>query len=357
MDDGTRMRGADEDRASSETSELSNQARLFVGGTATGIGSLPHRNAVEAAEFALRATPDLPCIPTLPKLSPAEGMIAQAVVGMQGVSLGQYGSLMVDADRIDPEMPVTTDVDHGAFSGLRAFLEVARGRSGPVKWQFTGPVTLGTALRRAGVPAEIAFEVATSTVRSHVAAIHALVRHELPQCPQVVFIDEPDLSPLMDESFPIAPETAVDLMSGALAIVESGATMGLHSCGSVDPAILSATGPAVLSLPVSQKLVAHAGAIGTFLDRGGVIAWGVVPTHGPVMASAERSWKKLGALWCDLVQAGCDAMRLRQQSLVTPACGLANHTETTAEIVYAQVRDIGERVRTQAVATRLTVGA
>ncbi|MFM8381671.1 MAG: hypothetical protein ACKOA6_06690, partial [Actinomycetota bacterium] len=214
-----------------------------------------------------------------------------------------------------------------------------------------------TALRRAGVPAEIAFEVATSTVRSHVAAIHALVRHELPQCPQVVFIDEPDLSPLMDESFPIAPETAVDLMSGALAIVESGATMGLHSCGSVDPAILSATGPAVLSLPVSQKLVAHAGAIGTFLDRGGVIAWGVVPTHGPVMASAERSWKKLGALWCDLVQAGCDAMRLRQQSLLTPACGLANHTETTAEIVHAQVRDIGERVRTQAVATRLTVGA
>ncbi|MGA0877792.1 MAG: hypothetical protein ACO3SP_01600 [Ilumatobacteraceae bacterium] len=337
--------------------ERCDQARLFVGGTATGIGSLPHRSAHEAADFARRATPELPCIPTLPKRSPAEGMIAQAVVGIPGFSVGQYGSLLVDARRIDPQAEVTTDVEHGAFSGLRAFLELARGHQGAVKWQFTGPVTLGSALQRAGVPSEVAFDVAMKTVRSHLASIHALVQRELPGCSQVVFIDEPDLGSLMDESFPIAPETAIDLMSGALAVIEGQATMGLHSCSTVDPAVLAATGPAILSLPVSSKLAAHAGALAGFLDRGGVIAWGVVPTHGPVMASAERSWKKLTALWCDLVEGGCDAMRLRRQSLVTPACGLANHTETTAGIVYAQVRDIGERVRTQAVATRLTVGA
>lgn len=337
--------------------ERRERARLFIGGTATGIGSLPHRNAQEAAEFALRMTPELPCIPTLPKRSPAEGMIAQAVVGIQGISVGQYGSLLVDADRVDPQAPVTTDVQHGAFSGLRAFLEVAQGREGSVKWQFTGPVTLGSALLRAGVPADIAFDVAMNTVRSHLASIHDLIGQQLPGCSQVVFIDEPDLGWLMHESFPIAPESAIDLMSGALAVIEGRATMGLHSCSTVDPAILAAAGPAILSLPVSSKLSAHAGALSGFLDRGGVIAWGVVPSHGPVMASAERSWKKLTALWCELVQGGCDAMQLRQQSLVTAACGLANHTETTADIVGAQVRDIGERVRTQAVATRLTVGA
>ena len=337
--------------------DRSAHTRLFVGGTASGIGSLPHRNAREAAEFALRITPELPCIPTLPKLSPAEGMIAQAVVGIRGISVGQYGSLLVDADRIDPDEMVTTDFDHGAYTGLRAFLEVAHGYEGPIKWQFTGPVTLGLALLRAGVPARLAFEVAKKTVRTHVANIHQLLQSTFPQSLQVVFIDEPDLALLMDESFPIAPEPAVDLISGALAIIEGGATMGLHSCSSVDPSILTAAGPAILSLPVSSRLVDHAGALSEFLDRGGVIAWGVVPTNGPVMASAERSWKRLASLWCELVQAGCDAMRLRQQSLVTPACGLANHTETTAEIVYAQVRDIGERVRTQAVATRLTVGA
>lgn len=333
------------------------RTRLFVGGTATGIGSLPHRDAYEAAEFALCATPELPCVPTLPKRSPAEGMIAQAVVGIRGISIGQYGSLLVDATRVDPNAPVNTDIEHGAFGGLRAFLDVARGHEGPVKWQFTGPVTLGRALIRAGVSSSVAFEVATQTVRAHVVAIHELIRQELPRCIQVVFIDEPDVSRIMEESSPIAPEPAVDLMSSALAVIEGGATTGLHSCSAVDPALMTASGPTILSLPVSPRLVSYAGVLAGFLERGGVIAWGVVPTHGPVMASAERSWKKLSALWCELVQGGCDAMLLRQQSLVTPACGLANHTETTAEIVQAQVRDIGERVRTQAVATRLTVGA
>jgi len=75
------------------------------------------------------------------------------------------------------------------------------------------------------------------------------------------------------------------------------------------------------------------------------------------MGSADRSWKQLAALWCELVQQGCDAQRLRQQSLVTPACGLASFSEEVAEQIYAQVRDIGERVRTQALATRLNIGA
>jgi len=42
---------------------------------------------------------------------------------------------------------------------------------------------------------------------------------------------------------------------------------------------------------------------------------------------------------------------------VTPACGLAMHSEDSAAQIFMQVRDIGERVRTQALATRLTVGA
>ena len=50
-------------------------------GIATGIGGLPHRDADEAAEFVLRHM-ELPAIPTLPRRSPAEGAIAQAMVGM-----------------------------------------------------------------------------------------------------------------------------------------------------------------------------------------------------------------------------------------------------------------------------------
>ena len=77
----------------------------LTGGIATGVGSLPHRDARAAAEFALVTTPDLPAIPSLPKRSPADSMIAQAVVGIRGISVGQYGSIVVDVPRVDPFAP------------------------------------------------------------------------------------------------------------------------------------------------------------------------------------------------------------------------------------------------------------
>ena len=71
---------------------------------------------------------------------------------------------------------------------MRAFLlRRLRGRLRPaVKWQFVGPVTLGVALMRAGVPDEVAFAVAARAVRSHVAAISVGIATALPQCPQIV---------------------------------------------------------------------------------------------------------------------------------------------------------------------------
>ncbi|MFM2079139.1 MAG: hypothetical protein RJA49_3029, partial [Actinomycetota bacterium] len=115
----------------------------LLSGAATGVGSLPHRDATTAARFVLDQLPALPSIPTLPRRSPAEGMIAQAVIGLRGVTFGQYGSLAVDTRRVDPLAPVETQFDHEAFTGFRTFLEQAAisRPSGPVKWQFVGPLS------------------------------------------------------------------------------------------------------------------------------------------------------------------------------------------------------------------------
>jgi hypothetical protein len=329
----------------------------LMAGTATGVGSLPHRDAAAAAEFSLRHSPDLPSIPTLPRRSPAEGMIAQAVVGITGVTPGQYGSLSVDVGRLDPAAPVVTDLDHDAFGGLRAFLEAARGRAAPIKWQFTGPLTLGLSLVRAGVPSNVAFDVAVAAVRSHVQTLHREIAAALPGCEQVVVIDEPSLHQIMLPGFPLPPDVAIDLVSGALAAVERDATAGVHCCSDADwPSVLAA-GPQVLSLPVSSDLVPVAGYVARFLETGGIIAWGAVATDGPIPSTAERPWRQLSDLWCQLVQRGCDPMMLRQQAWVTPACGLGLHSEGVAEHVYDLVADIAYRVRTQATAIRLSLGA
>jgi methionine synthase II (cobalamin-independent) len=279
------------------------------------------------------------------------------MVGIRGITVGQYGSIAVDVQRIDPMADVRTDLDHDAFGGFRAFLAAALGRQAPVKWQFVGPVTLGLAMLRAGVPLHDAFEAAVRAVRGHVQHLIDAVSAALPGCPQVVFIDEPSLGELMLPGFPIAPDTAIDLVSGALAAIEPWAVAGLHVCANADVASLLAAGPGILSVPVHLDLVESAGYLIRFLEDGGWIAWGVVPTGGPIVTSADRPWRQLSELWCRLVEHGADPAMLRRQAIITPECGLGMHTPAVAERVFRLTADVARRVADQAVATRFVLGA
>lgn len=325
-------------------------------GATTSVGGLPHRDAAHAAAFALRHM-DLPAIPSLPRRSPAEGAIAQAMVGMRGITVGQYGAIAVDARQVDPLAPVVTDLQHDAFVGFRTFLEMARGHTGWVSWRFVGPVTFGMALMRAGVPMSEAFEVAVRGVRTRIQHLLDAVDAALPGCSQLVFLEEPDLADMMAPGFPLAPDTTIDLVSGALAAIEGSALAGLHVCGFADISSQLAAGPAVISLPVRPEVIDAAGYLLTFMERGGYVAWGAVPTNGPMSTSADRPWRQLSQLWCEFVQRGADPGLLRRQALITPECALGAHTPALAERVYRIAADVGRRVRDQAAATRWALGA
>lgn len=329
----------------------------FADGALVGIGSLPHSDPSAASAFAI-AEFDVATIPTLPRRG--ETMLAQAVAAIDGVDLAADGELVVDRRRLDPEAPVVPVLDAPVFESLHAFVDLAgkvRLDGAPVKWQFVGPVTLGLALERAGVDPSHAFRLATSAVRANVAALAAEVTATVPESPQMVLLDEPWFVDLMDPQFPIPPDEAIDLMSSAMAALPPSTLTGIHCCGPCDVATLLASGPAVVSLPVADSLLDWAGYLARYLDDGGVIAWGVVATDGPVPTTAERSWRELSDLWCALVQHGCDPVLLRRQSLVSPHCGLASFSVSVARRIARLTGDVGKRVRDQSSATRLTLGA
>jgi len=311
-----------------------------------GVGSLPHRDSTAAAEFSLDAFEVL-TMPSLPRRSPAEAPIAQALVGTPGVTLGQYGTVAIDVARLDPSAEVSTEMWRDTFTGFRACLRLASdiGHPGPVKWQFVGPISVGLALRRAGADADVAFPMAVRLVRSHLRSLVETVAEALPGSPQLVVIDEPFLDDLMQHDFPIAPDEAVDLLSSAMAAVERSATVGVHTCGDVDLAPLLASGPKVLSLPARSSLVAYAGYVEQFLRDGGWVAWGAVPTEGPIGGGAGRTTGRLHALWRDLVERGCDPERIRRQCLISPQCGLGGHTTSVAERVCATAAQVSQSVR------------
>jgi len=331
----------------------------FADGATAGAGSLPHLDPAAAAAFSIGEF-DIATIPTTPRRSNHELMLAQAVVGVRGVNLAPDGSIIVDPTKVKPHATIATDIEHEAFTGVRSFLDLAhkvRLDGAAVKWQFVGPVTLGVALHRAGLDRESAFDLALSTVRDRLAALSAVVTAALPTSKQMVVLDEPWFAELMQPGFPIPPDEAIDRMSSAMAALPADTLTGVHCCAPCDVATLLASGPNVVSLPVSPELVDWVGYLTRFLADGGVVAWGVIPTDGPVGSTSERQWRALSDLWCGLVQLGCDPVLLRRQSLVTPQCGLAMHSVSVARRIARLTAEVGKRVQDQSSATRFALGA
>jgi hypothetical protein len=326
-------------------------------GTATAIGSLPHRDAHAAAALTLRCLPELPAVPQLPRRSRREGVIAQWAGAVPGVVVHDDGAIEITG-AADPLGRLDTNFDSETHAGLLTFLDVAQLQPRPpqhVKVQLAGPLTLGTAFAAAGMDSALAFPLGARVARAWANALAEIVAARLPGAALVCFFDEPALVCWRDGEGPIDREVATDLLSTALAACKG--VSGVHVCGAGDLRLALDAGPQVVHFDVGTLDLDDATALSRFLDGGGWIAWGAIPTHRPVGEQPQPLWKALLEAWCELTRRGCDPVQLRGQALVAPACGLAGHGESQAERALLLAREIGNRVHDQAAATKLAVGA
>lgn len=329
--------------------------RGVLAGTATGVGSLPHTDPNVAVDLVLGVHERMPAAPELPQRSAREGMVPRWLECLPEVSVADDGSITLDEGEVGDPVVSLDSVSH---AGLNAFFDRVAGGGAPaaVKLQVAGPLTLGMALLDAGMPAGVAFERAAEATSAWADELVSTASKRVGSSEPVLFVDEPSLVVWRgDDEPPIPREDAVDLLSGVLAGVP--AVVGVHVCGDGDRRMAIEAGPDVVGFPVMPSVIDDGVALARFLDAGGWIAWGAVPTDRPVGDKADHWWNDLVGLWCDLTRGGCDPARLRTQALVTPACGLAGHGEAQAERILRHCVEIGERVREQAVATRLSVGA
>jgi hypothetical protein len=326
-------------------------------GLSSAVGSLPHMDVAEAVAFAVERQPRLPAAPSLPRLSPVEGMIPQAAWGIAGVLVLPDGSLLVDEAAVDPDEPLHGGLDSEPFTSLRAFLAGITGRVAPFKIQLTGPVTLGLALHAVGVAADRAFGVAAKAVRTRVHEVLRAAREVAPGATPLVFLDEPGLTAALEPGFPLGVDDTLDLVSGALAAVEDGAIAGLHCCGRADWPVVLQAGPQMLSLPVDAGASDHPGAFADFLERGGWLVWGAVPTARPLGETAEILWRRLVSEWDALAEAGVEPRSLVEQALITPECGLVGMDVLQAAHVVDLTNHLAQRVEARALELGLILGA
>jgi methionine synthase II (cobalamin-independent) len=330
----------------------------------TAIGSMPHTDPEEACAQILNYLKEIPCWPQLPKRSFKENMNAQFSEGFPGAVL-KDDSLYIDRaqdlskpleqlyaayleDDVD-KYPVSPD--HAA--GLHSFLGSTNLKPLVVKGQVTGPVTWGLSVTDNEGKAIIYDDALGEVVAKFLKLKAGWQEKELSQISPntIIFVDEPYMASFGSVSVPLSGEKVVSLLDEVLAGIKG--LKGVHCCGNTDWSVLLSTKIDILSFDAynyAQSLSLYPKEVKSFLDRKGVIAWGIVPNDEISLAkeTAASLKDRLEEAMAPFARNGVPFKELIEQGLLTPSCGLEplDTTEASARALEL-LAELSAKIRTR----------
>jgi methionine synthase II (cobalamin-independent) len=246
----------------------------------------------------------------------------------------------------------------GFFALIKA---AAAGEDGGrfLKGQIAGPVTFaGIVKDPEGKPIlydrELTQAVCQGLARK--AAWQAQKFRELGKHP-VIFFDEPFLTGFGSAYLPISRDEVTEILTQTLEVTrEAGpVTLGIHCCGNTDWSLLLDTPIDVLSFDsygYFDSLRLYEKSLARFLDRDGVLAWGLVPTGDDLKAeTTETLWTRFQEQVEQL--AGDHRKRVSEilsRSILTPACGMGYLTPELARRAFKTLSELSREGRAWLVA-------
>jgi len=305
----------------------------------TTIGSLPHKDAARACAIVTHFLRDIPAWPQLPRRSFRENMYAQYSEGFPGINATE-AKTYVDRtqDLTRPLAQFYEDHMNNRFgnygvsadyaAGLHKFLTLENLTCRAVKGQVTGPVTWGMTVTDETGKAILYDETLGDVVPKFLRLKASWMEQELRRlCKDtIVFIDEPYMSAFGSVGMQLSRQQVISLITETM----SGLTgyKGIHCCGNTDWSILLQTPVDIINFDAyafAGSLAVYDREVKRFLGRGGVVAWGIVPTDAEsVLKETPATLKdRLEEAMAPFTRNGVPFRTLVEQSLLTPACGLA----------------------------------
>jgi hypothetical protein len=165
-----------------------------------------------------------------------------------------------------------------------------------------------------------------------------------------MFVDEPGLQFIFSALSGYPDFTARQDMEMFFSLIDR--PRGVHLCGNPDWDFLLGLDLDVLSLDVytnGEVFTSYSESISKFLNRGGTLIWGIVPTNIEPFEkeSIDNLERRLEGLWGALEKKGIDRQFLLSRSMLSPAtCCLVNPDgEATVEKAFGVVRLLSEKLR------------
>ena len=330
---------------------------------ATHLASVPHRDPQQVCRLILDNFPEAP---TLPRLTKSTRMFLE---GMP--------CLVVDAERrklsfdLSPqreeellqfyERVLADDVNYFAISeewalGTYALLRELQKEPPPelkvVHIQTPGPISwaLSTSDEK-GAPAfynETMRDIMVKTLAMKAKWQEKMVRQALPEVETLVDYGEPALIVHTSAVGSGAREDLIKAVNEVLGAVEGMA--GIHCCANIDWSILMDSNADFINFDAfeyADKVALYAEDVKRFLGRGGMLAWGVVPTFDDKIAaeSVDSLVERLEQGMQLMIDRGIDRDMLAEASWVTPSCSTASMSLEMAERAFVYASEVSRRMR------------
>jgi hypothetical protein len=332
---------------------------------ATGVGALPHTDPKQACDDVLSLFPAFPYIPTLPDRGQLESIVFNDSEQLPGRMI-RDDRLLFDStkDQTGAMETVYMDYVEGNYPdyGLHrdyasAFIEMmTRQLPGAevLKCQVTGPVTFGMQVVDA-TKRPIYYDTQLADVLSKMIALKARwceqeMRQKTGVAETLVVLNEPYLASLGSSVVPVDKETVRSGWEDIAGLVEGG--LGIHCCSNTDWEFVLGLNPSVVSIDAyatAKEFLLYADTIVAYMERGGVVAWGIVPAESKLFVNetTDSLHEKYLAIRTQLT-ARMPARLFDAQSLITPSCGIRFADREGSLAIMGAAAEISRRVRKSA---------
>lgn len=335
----------------------------------TVAGSFPHADT-RAVSAALARRVAIPAWPQMVRRNFRENMYVQYSAPLPGIVLdAAHERVFFDTNQdLTPalegfyERYLADDLDAfglspeyaAGFFALQAAL--AGGEAGEwVKGQVTGPVSFGLTVtdqdRRASLYDET---LADAIVKNAAMNARWQVRRLRAVRPKVIiFVDEPYMAQFGSAYISLGREQVTGMLGEVFdGIHAEGGLAGVHCCGNTDWSVLLDTPVDILNLDAYgylESLALYPAELRAFLDRGGVVAWGIVP-------NTVQIWEVTPEGLAGRLRQGLEKIserargrgieisvdELAGRSLISPQCGLGPATPEIADRSLDVLVEVGE---------------
>ena len=327
----------------------------------TAIGSMPHTDPEAACSLVTKYLRDIPAWPQLTRRSFLENMYVQYGQGFPGLVVKE-NSIYVDRSQ-DPDKPLEAlytaylenDVDKYPIgpeyaAGLDSFLALTTLSPLATKGQITGPISWGLTVtdnnKQSIIYDDTLADAAAKLLRLKAAwqekALNQISRNT------IIFVDEPYMVSLGSAYVSLSREKVISLLEEVFGGISG--LKGVHCCGNTDWSVLLATSANIHSFDAynyAESLTLYPGEVSELLERGGTIAWGIVPNDEESLAkeSAASLKDRLEEAMAPFTRKGIRFHQLLAQGLLTPSCGLASLSEEAAARALEILAELSAKIR------------